>query len=70
VKKKSKYSVTIVIDVPHYAEVEVEATSQKQASRIVSDSFIDDNFDSPFYTEVNEWSSDWSGADNLRSAKY
>jgi hypothetical protein len=70
VKKKSKYSVTVVIDVPHYTEVEVEATSQKEANRIVSDSFIDDNFDSPFYTEVDEWSSDWSGADNLRVAKY
>jgi hypothetical protein len=69
-KKKSKYSVSIVIDVPHYAEVEVEATSQKEANRIVSDSFIDDNFDSPFYTEVNDWSAEWFGADNLRVAKY
>lgn len=58
----------VAINVPHYAEVDVKATSLKEAARIVNDSFDEDNYDSPYYAAINDWSSDWSGADDLRVA--
>ena len=64
--KQEQYEVTIAINVPSYAVVNVTADSQAHAEQLVEQSIERDEWNSKFYREVTEWSDDWSGADDLR----
>ena len=50
-----KFTVIVAVDVPSYGKVQVEAASEEEASRIVSED------------AAGDFDSDWSNCDNLRT---
>ena len=57
-----KYSVMIAVDVPHYAEVDVEADSKEDALDMVEKKL------EIYYCEIMSagWDANWSSSENLR----
>ena len=62
-----KFTVIVAADVPSYGKVQVEAASEEEATRIVSESFEREGFASPFWDAADNFDSDWSNCDNLRT---
>ena len=48
-----KFTVTIAVNVPSYADIEVEAESPEQAEELVAKSFESEGWYSPYYTECD-----------------
>lgn len=64
---KEKYLVTIKVDLPAYAEIEVLATSQEEAEATVRADIAKKGFNSEYYLNNDSaWMDEWSGATNLR----
>ena len=61
------FTVIVAADVPSYGKVQVEAASEEEANRIVNESFERDGFASPFWDAADDFDSDWSSCDNLRT---
>ena len=61
-----KFKVTVAVDVPSYAQVEVEAASEEAAYRIVTADIEMRGWESRFYVDAEDWDTDWCNADNLR----
>jgi hypothetical protein len=64
--KKDTYFVTIAVNLPAFAEVEVEATSQEDAMNKVNKSFDDEFWSSPYYENADFSEVNWADADYLR----
>jgi hypothetical protein len=64
--KKDTYLVTIAVNLPAFAEVEVEATSQEEAMNKVNESFDDKFWSSPYYENADFSEVNWADADDLR----
>lgn len=64
--KQKQYEVTIAVNVPSYAVVNVTADSQAHAEQLVEQSIERDGWNSRFYLTFPDWKDDWSGADDLR----
>ena len=61
-----KFTVTIAADLPSYAQIEVEASSQEAAERMVEKSLAEHGTESEFYDGADAWSHMWGGVENLR----
>lgn len=60
------YKVTLAVDVPSYATVEVEAASEEAAYKIVMADIEAHGWESRFYLHAEGWDDDWTNAENLR----
>jgi len=58
--------VVMAVSVVSYASVEVEASDEAEAKRIVSESIANEGFSSPFWFEAEGWETDMNNADDLR----
>ena len=63
-----KFTVTIAVNVPSYADIEVEAESQAQAEELVAKSFESEGWNSPYYAEgdLRVWNDSFDAAEDLR----
>ncbi len=61
------FTVIVAANVPTYGRVKVEAASEEDANRIVNESFERDGFASPFWDAADDFDSDWSNCENLRT---
>lgn len=57
---KKKFNVIIAVDVPHYAEVEVEAETAAEAMDAVEADL------EKHYLETTDWDAEWANSDCLR----
>ena len=61
-----KFKVTIAVDVPSYAEVEVEAESEEAACKLVAEDIEKNGWESRYYQSAEDWDDDWMNSENLR----
>ena len=62
-----KFKVTIAVDVPSYAQVEVEAENEEAAYKIVAEDIAKNSWESRFYQQAENWDDDWMNSENLRT---
>jgi hypothetical protein len=64
--KAAKYKVTVAINVPAYAEVEIEAKSPADAERIARKDIKENGWDTNFWCfDKPQWQAEWEEADDL-----
>ena len=61
-----KFKVTLAVDVPSYAAVEVEAATEEAAYEIVTADIEANGWESRFFAAAEGWDDDWTNAENLR----
>lgn len=61
-----KFNVSISVTLESYSSIEVEATDQADANRIVSESIAKDGFSSEYWFDADEWDTDWDNATDLK----
>ncbi len=62
-----KFKVTIAVDVPSYAEVEVEAETEEAAYKLVAEDIGKNGWESRYYQQAEGWDDEWMNAENLRT---
>lgn len=64
--EKREYDVTLVVDVPVFGGVLVEAESEEEAKEIVRKDIEKRGWDSPYWQDMADPEIDWGSAENLR----
>jgi hypothetical protein len=62
----NKYTIHLMVTVPCYGCVDVEATSEEEAKRIVAESIEKKGFSSDFWFDSEQWDTDMDAAEDLK----